>query len=841
MAAHRNACKNHSRPRKEIGHTRVTPSARLTFLLAVLGAGLSFGICGCAGSSQALPPPTPTPAPNASSTLSALSPVSTKVGGSAFALTVTGTGFVSASVVQWNGGNRPTTFVSNTQITAQISASDIAALGKATITVFTPAPGGGTSAPLAFNVFPLSRFAYATAAGSGRIFTLAADPASGRLLYTGYALAESSNPGSVALHPSGRFVYVLNQQIAGSVSMFSVNASDGVLTLIAPAVPAGDTPSAISLDPLGRFAYVANLNSGTISMYAIDANTGLLTPIGTGTVAAGTQPDSIALDPLGKFVFVSNRGSSSISMFSINATTGALTPIGTGTVASGGSNPSAVVVEPSGRFAYVAHADGTVAMFKIDAVTGALAAGTAASAGTSPSSIAIDPTGRFAYVANFGSNDVSAFAINNSTGALTSLGATVPAGQGPQTVLVDPSGSFVYVGNGNDTQVSIYSINGSTGALTQVNTLPARGNPASLALAQGTNPVTRTGKFLYLVNANVNMDGTGGEVWMYKIDPSSGALTSTNPPFVAASPGEPLAIAADPLGRFVYVAVNGCCSATVPPGFPSAIAMFTVDATTGLLTPTTPATIMAGSSSTAVIGAISVDPTGRFVYVTTDDNNSAQNGVLEYAITTPSGVLAPIGFVTAGPNLSTETVSVEPSGTFLYVTSYAQGVVMFRIDPVTGALTPTNPPNVLAGTQPAETAVDPTGRFAYVINNGNPGQTSVVSMYSIDSSTGVLNSTGAVAAGVNPGVITADPSGKFVYVSGPLLYSIDGSTGLLSPLGSTPFFPDIFDPSGKFAYSPFAGSVVTLTIDPSTGVLSKAGSASGPTQGFGMAVIGTTR
>ncbi len=839
MAPYSNGSKSNPRTRKTTRRALVKPGLRLT-LLTVLVVGLCFSICGCAGSSQASPTPTPTPTPNASPTLSALSPVSTKIGGPAFTLTVTGTGFVSASVVQWNGSNRPTTFVSNTELTAQISANDIATIGKTPITVFSPAPGGGTSTSLAFNVFPLTRFAYATASGSSRIFTLAADPASGRLLYTGYALAESSNPASVALHPSGQFVYVLNQQTTGSVSMFKVNASNGALTLIASAVAAGDTPSAIAPDPLGRFAYVTNLNSGTISMYAINAATGLLTPIGTGTMAAGTQPDSIALDPLGKFVFVTNRGSSNISMFSVNATTGALSPIGAGTVGSGGSNPNAVVIDPSGRFAYVANADGTIATFTIDASTGALTAGASASAGTSPSAIAIDPTGRFAYVANSGSNNVSAFAINNSTGALTSLGAAVAAGQGPQSVLVDPSGNFVYAGNGKDTQVSIYSINPSTGALTQVNTLPARGNPASLALTQGSNPVTHAGKFLYVANDFVAMDGTGGAVWMYTINPSTGALTSTNPPFVAASPGNPLAIAADPFGRFVYVTLNRCCSAVNPPVL-AEIAMFTVDATTGLLTPTTPPTILAGNSSTAVIGAISVDPTGRFVYVATDDNSSAQNGILEYAITTPSGVLAPIGFVPAGPNLSSETVSVEPSGTFLYVTSYVQGVVMFTINPVTGALTPTNPPNVLAGTQPAETAVDPTARFAYVINNGNAGQTSVVSMYSIDSSTGVLNSTGAIAAGVNPQEITADPSGKFVYVSGPLLYSIDGSTGLLSPLASPGFFPAIFDASGKFAYTPAGGSVLTFTMDPVTGILSQTGSVSGPTQGFGMAIIGTTK
>ncbi|MGH9847262.1 MAG: IPT/TIG domain-containing protein, partial [Blastocatellia bacterium] len=89
-------------------------------------------------------------------TLSGLSPASASGGGSAFTLTVTGAGFVNGATVRWNGANRTTAFVSNTQLTAQIPASDLMTLGPATITVFNPASsnGGGGGAPnaLSFNV-----------------------------------------------------------------------------------------------------------------------------------------------------------------------------------------------------------------------------------------------------------------------------------------------------------------------------------------------------------------------------------------------------------------------------------------------------------------------------------------------------------------------------------------------------------------------------------------------------------------------------------------------------------------------------------------------------------------
>jgi hypothetical protein len=76
------------------------------------------------------------------------------VGGAGFTLTVNGSNFVASSVVRWNGGPRPTTVAGSGQLTAAITAADIATQGSAPVTVFTPAPGGGTSASLSFTISP---------------------------------------------------------------------------------------------------------------------------------------------------------------------------------------------------------------------------------------------------------------------------------------------------------------------------------------------------------------------------------------------------------------------------------------------------------------------------------------------------------------------------------------------------------------------------------------------------------------------------------------------------------------------------------------------------------------
>jgi len=74
-----------------------------------------------------------------------LIPASTAPGGSGFTLTVNGIGFLSSSVVNWNGAPLSTTFVSGTQLTAGVPAGKINVRGTAAVTVSTPGPGGGVS------------------------------------------------------------------------------------------------------------------------------------------------------------------------------------------------------------------------------------------------------------------------------------------------------------------------------------------------------------------------------------------------------------------------------------------------------------------------------------------------------------------------------------------------------------------------------------------------------------------------------------------------------------------------------------------------------------------------
>jgi preprotein translocase subunit Sec61beta len=111
-------------------------------LLCMFPAAFLAG-CGGAGS-----PPIQNPMP----TIASLSPSSAFAGDSGFTLTINGANFVTSSTVQWNGSSRTTTFVSSTALQAAINAADLATASMATVTVSTPAPGGGTSAGVSFTI-----------------------------------------------------------------------------------------------------------------------------------------------------------------------------------------------------------------------------------------------------------------------------------------------------------------------------------------------------------------------------------------------------------------------------------------------------------------------------------------------------------------------------------------------------------------------------------------------------------------------------------------------------------------------------------------------------------------
>jgi DNA-binding beta-propeller fold protein YncE len=157
-----------------------------------------------------------------------------------------------------------------------------------------------------------------------------------------------------------------------------------------------------------------------------------------------------------------------------------------------------VALDSSGKFLFVANRlSNNISAYSVDSTTGALTpvSGSPFAAGTDPYSLALDRLGNFLYAANQGSNNVSAFSINGSTGVLTPVnGSPFAAGTGPDSIRVDGTGEFIYVVNGGSNNVSAYAINGATGALTPISGAPfaAGSEPVSMAvLNSSTTPFKR--------------------------------------------------------------------------------------------------------------------------------------------------------------------------------------------------------------------------------------------------------------------------------------------------------------------------------------------------------------
>jgi N-acetylneuraminic acid mutarotase len=110
--------------------------------------------------------------------ISGISPAFTDAGGAVFTLTVNGSGFIASSTVYWGSSALTTTYVSATQLTAQVPAADIATAGTIGITVQTPAPGGGSSNVWQFEVDSVSSVSTAPTITSTTETVTAGSPAS---------------------------------------------------------------------------------------------------------------------------------------------------------------------------------------------------------------------------------------------------------------------------------------------------------------------------------------------------------------------------------------------------------------------------------------------------------------------------------------------------------------------------------------------------------------------------------------------------------------------------------------------------------------------------------------
>jgi hypothetical protein len=183
---------------------------------------LVFAGCG-GGSSSSSSSQNPVPS------ITSLSPSTSPAGSRALALTVTGTKFISGSVVRWNGSTRATTYVSSTSLNATITPDDMAASGSATVTVYNPSPGGGTSGGLSFTISSVSPLAFLTKqlpdAAHDKEYSYALQASGGIPPYT-YTVLSGNIPSGLSLSSNGVISGIPASFSADTTFGFEVQVSD---------------------------------------------------------------------------------------------------------------------------------------------------------------------------------------------------------------------------------------------------------------------------------------------------------------------------------------------------------------------------------------------------------------------------------------------------------------------------------------------------------------------------------------------------------------------------------------------------------------------------------------
>jgi 6-phosphogluconolactonase (cycloisomerase 2 family) len=264
-----------------------------------------------------------------------------------------------------------------------------------------------------------------------------------------------------------------------------------------------------------------------------------------------------------------------------------------------------------------------------------------------PTAMAATPDGRFLYVYSEKNSVLTGYSINAARGVLTPLPCPV-APTGPQsgtiTIAIAPSGAFFYTANPLGSEVTVFSIDANTGCLTFLQTAPT--DSSLLALA-----VDRTGRFLYVTTLDGSVDA-------YSIS-SSGTLTrQTASDFNTGCPplthcGLLTPIVADPTADLLFVVVGNIGR--------GAVYVLTIDPSTGALTNVANSPFLAGG---ILPTAIAVDPSGTFVFVSSEMGGSEPGGLTAFSVA-PGGALTT---ATGSPFAGFEPgdLAIDPSGKFLY-------------------------------------------------------------------------------------------------------------------------------------------------------------------------------
>lgn len=324
--------------------------------------------------------------------------------------------------------------------------------------------------------------------GSKGIYLLEMDPETGALTEKGL-VAETPSPSFLAIHPSGKSLYAVNEvesfrgEKAGSVSGFAIDAKTGTLTAINQQSSKGTSPCHLVIDRSGKTLLLANYGGGSVAALPIDAE-GKLGEASSFVQQEGSSIDknrqnephahSINLDFANAFAVVADLGLDQLLAYRFDKDKHTITPNDPAFLKTPpGGGPRHFAFHPDGKHAFVILEMTSQAVpLAYDRAKGTFTMGTPVSTlpegsfpGNSTAEVRVHPSGKYLYVSNRGHDSIAIFAIDEATFALTPIGHQKTGGKTPRNFGIDPSGTFLIAANQESDNVVVFRIDPKTGRL----------------------------------------------------------------------------------------------------------------------------------------------------------------------------------------------------------------------------------------------------------------------------------------------------------------------------------------------------------------------------------------
>ena len=373
---------------------------------------------------------------------------------------------------------------------------------------------------------------------------------------TGGTNGGGSNGGGTNPTNTGDYLYVGNAGnvfLAG----FSVSTTGALSTLTNSPYNNGVAIASLAVTPNnaylyagttgGIFEYLINSN-GSLTIQ----NNGVA--LAQDVIPTIMQVDSTGTYLLASGLGITAQAQA-LGIYQINSTTGALTALQgsplalfTGSASTPtAQSPTGLLITPDNSLVYVSLGTLGVQVLTLGS-GGALSAGSAptilppSSKSTAPADygLASDPNSKFLFVAEFNTG-LRVLSIGTN-GALSEIsGSPYTTGTGPTGVIVDPSGSFVYVANKGSNNISAYTLNASSGVLTTISGSPfSSGGLLPVAFANDNSK-----KYMAVINSGVNGSGGNNDLQLFSYSTATpGALTAVSSATTGTDPTNPQSIAA---------------------------------------------------------------------------------------------------------------------------------------------------------------------------------------------------------------------------------------------------------------------------------------------------------